>query len=125
MSTSDNFFNADGSRFNAADDTLELTDFTIAAALAVTIEQALLRGFLTPTDLDGVPCAFEPHATYGALLCASIPEAPWKGIRGVGTSAAGTAMETRKAKKQPATHKEPCLRRTALGKSSGSPKRDR
>lgn len=57
MTTYDNFFNADGSRFNAADDTLELSSFTIAAARAMTIREALGKGFILPSDLhDIIPC---------------------------------------------------------------------
>lgn len=123
MSTIDNFFNANGSRFNAATDLLELHSFTIAAARAMTVEDALRKGHLHPSSLDDIPTSFSPHAAWGALLTRDIPEAPWRGVR-VGQTALTDGAEKRRAtKKVMPTHASMSALRAMLAQSSQSPKR--
>ena len=119
------FRHPDGAAFDPLTDLLQLTDFYVTnGGRLLSVSDALARGHLVPSDLTFVACGFEPQVEWGALLFASIPEAPWAGVTGVGQTAATDGVQKRRTKKATKpTHASLCALRHMMGKSSGSPKR--
>jgi hypothetical protein len=112
------FRHADGTAIDLSTTKLDLNSLYASFRGVLPIHIAFTKGLL-PVDLDDIPCSFDPAQAWGAAMCRHIAPAKWHGVR-VGTSAAGTAMDTRRAKKIPMTHAEMNARRKALGKNSGS-----
>jgi hypothetical protein len=115
------FRHADGTAIDLSTTKLTLEDLYISFRGPLPIHEAFTKGLL-PHDLDNIPTCFEPGVEWGAAMTRNIPAPGWAGVR-IGTSAAGTGMDTRKAKKTKPTHASMCALRNMMGKSSGSPKR--
>jgi hypothetical protein len=72
---------------NPVTDTLTVNDLHLSSCGMLPVHEALTTGHLLPADLAMVPCAFNAQVLWGALMCRSIPEAPWKGVQiGLGRS---------------------------------------